>query len=214
MRLPLRHFLNPKLVDSDGLVAVTHAITTDLLLEAYQHGIFPWSDRPAGWFSPDPRSVFDLETLSFSRRLRRVVRQGRYQVTFDREFRRVMESCSFHHEQSWLSPSMIDAYTRFHQMGYAHSVEVWREELLVGGLYGVQVGKFFAGESMFFHETDASKVGFYYLVEKLRSQKIVLFDSQVINSHTARLGAIEISRVDYLERLKTALNDGQPAGLW
>ncbi len=214
MRLPLRHFLNPRMADSDGLVAVTHAITTDLLLEAYQNGIFPWSDRPAGWYSPDPRSIFELDTLTFSRRLRRVVRQGKYRVTFDRAFQAVMESCGYHHEQSWLSPSMVNAYTEFHRMGYAHSVEIWGEKYLVGGLYGVQVGKFFAGESMFFHETDASKVGFFHLVEKLRSLGVVLFDSQVINPHTASLGAIEIPRADYLARLEIAIGDGAPSIPW
>lgn len=215
MRLPLRHFYDPRLADEEGLVGLTPAITPGLLLEAYQNGIFPWSDRPARWYSPDPRSIFDLETLKLSRRLVRVVRQGRFQVTFDRAFAQVMQACrAHHHRYSWLSPTMVAAYTHFHQLGYAHSVEVWFEEELVGGLYGVGMGKFFAGESMFFRHTDASKVAFYHLVVKLRQLGVQLFDSQVINSHTASLGAIEISREDYLKRLELALGVEPSVQVW
>lgn len=214
MLLPLRHFLDPRVVDADGLVGITPAITPQLLLEAYQNGIFPWSDRPARWYSPDPRSVFELETLKLSRRLSRVVRQGQYQVSFDQAFSEVMGACGKHHWHSWLSPSMITAYTEFHRMGYAHSVEVWCEGVMVGGLYGVGMGSFFAGESMFFHRTDASKVAFYYLVEKLRTLGVRLFDSQVINPHTASLGAIEIRRTEYLKRLQDALGQEPHSQVW
>lgn len=214
MIFPLRHFLDPRAVDADGLVGITPSITPELLLEAYQNGIFPWSDRPARWYSPDPRSIFDLETLKLSRRLSRVVRQGQYQVSLDRAFSEVMWACGRHHWQSWLSPSMIAAYTEFHRMGYAHSVEVWFEGSLVGGLYGVGMGNFFAGESMFFHRTDASKVAFYHLVKKLRTLGVTLFDSQVINPHTASLGAIEIHRAEYLKRLQGALGGEPQSQVW
>lgn len=214
MVFPLRHFLDPRFVDADGLVGVTYAITPALLLEAYQNGIFPWSDRPARWYSPHPRSIFALPSLRVSRRLMRVVRQGRFQVSFDRAFGQVMWACAEHHALSWLSPSMIAAYTDFHHMGYAHSVEVWHEERLVGGLYGVGMGRFFAGESMFFHHKDASKVAFFYLVEKLRQLDIALFDSQVINPHTASLGAIEIARDEYLRRLQAVLQEGVAVQNW
>lgn len=211
---PLRHFLDPRYVDADGLVGITPAITPALLLEAYQNGIFPWSDRPARWYSPHPRSIFDLSTLRLPRRLLRTIRQERYQVSFDQAFTQVMWACAEHHALSWLSPSMIAAYTDFHRMGFAHSVEVWHEDRLVGGLYGVGMGRFFAGESMFFHRKDASKVAFFHLVEKLRALNIVLFDSQVINAHTASLGAIEIARVEYLHRLQAALQEGVFAQDW
>ena len=211
---PLRHFLDPRYVDADGLVGITPAITPELLLEAYQNGIFPWSDRPARWYSPHPRSIFDLSALRMSRRLMRVVRQGRYQVSFDRAFAHVMWACAEHHALSWLSPPMIAAYTDFHHMGYAHSVEVWSEKRLVGGLYGVGMGRFFAGESMFFHCKDASKLAFFHLVDKLRQLDISLFDSQVINPHTASLGAVEIARDEYLRRLQVALEDGVSAQDW
>ncbi len=214
MLFPLRHFLDPLRVDADGLVGITPAITPQLLLEAYQNGIFPWSDRPARWYSPDPRSIFELETLKLSRRLSRVVRQGKFRVSFDRAFTEVMWACGRHHWHSWLSPSMIAAYTEFHRMGYAHSVEVWSEESLVGGLYGVGMGNFFAGESMFFHRADASKVAFHYLVEKLRTLGVILFDSQVINPHTASLGAIEIERSEYLTRLRGALGSEPQIQVW
>lgn len=207
-----KYFPDPRRAGPEGYLGKTPRITTELLLDAYTHGIFPWSDRPARWYSPDPRSIFDLQTFKLSKRLARVVRQGRFQVTFDRAFPHVMEACRRHHFwTSWISTPMIAAYHEFHKAGYAHSVEVWREGRLVGGLYGVQVGAFFAGESMFHRETDASKVAFAHLVDKLRSLGVVMLDSQVLNEHTASLGAIEIPREDYLQRLDAAmdLNLGQ-----
>lgn len=195
-------------------MAQTPAITPTLLLQAYRHGVFPWSDRPARWYSPDPRSVFELDSLRFSRRLLRKVRQGEMLVTFDRAFSQVMQACWLHHHDSWLSNSMIAAYTRFHQMGYAHSVEVWRAERMVGGLYGVQIGAMFAGESMFHFEPDASKIAFYHLVRKLKDLGVVLFDSQVRTEHTASLGAIEIPRGEFLDRLEASRSLEVPQTSW
>jgi leucyl/phenylalanyl-tRNA--protein transferase len=210
-----RHFGDPRQASAEGFVGKTPRITTELLLEAYTHGIFPWSDEPARWYCPDPRSIFDLETLTISRRLRRLVRQNHFQVTFDRAFQDVMKGCMGHHFwTSWISAPMIAAYAEFHRQGYAHSVEVWKDERLVGGLYGVQVGAFFAGESMFHHETDASKVAFAHLVEKVRSLGVVLLDSQVLNEHTASLGAFEISRAEYFDRLEHALSLNLPQRPW
>jgi leucyl/phenylalanyl-tRNA---protein transferase len=203
------YFPDPRLAGPEGYLGSSARITSDLLLDAYGHGIFPWSDWPARWYSPDPRAIFDLTALRFARRLARVVRQGRFQVTFDTAFSRVMLECMRHHSrESWISSPMVAAYSEFHRLGYAHSVEVWREDRLVGGLYGVQLGRFFAGESMFHREADASKVGFVYLVEKLRDLGVQLFDSQVLSEHTASLGAVEISRDDYLSRLDSALAEG------
>ncbi len=209
------YFPDPRLAGPEGYLGSSARITPALLLDAYGHGIFPWSDWPARWYSPNPRAVFDLSTLALSRRLSRVVRQGRFQVTFDEAFSRVMIECMRHHARdSWISSPMVTAYHEFHQMGYAHSVEVWREDHLVGGLYGVQMGRFFAGESMFHREAEASKVGFAHLVDKLRSLGVMLFDSQVLSEHTASLGAFEISRDDYLRRLEMALIDGTAPVRW
>lgn len=203
---PLRHFVDPRLVGPDGLVGVTARITPELLLEAYSHGIFPWSDRPARWYCPDPRAIFDLETTRFSHRLERVVRQERFRVSFDQAFETVMASCWAHHRhQAWIAPSMLDPYRGFHDQGYAHSVEVWEDAELVGGLYGVQIRGFFAGESMFFRRKDASKVAFVMLVRKLQKLGVTLLDSQVLNPHTKSLGAFEVTRGEYLERLEQAL---------
>lgn len=210
-----KHFPDPRLASPEGYLGKTPRITNELLLDAYSHGIFPWSDRPARWYSPDPRSIFDLETLSLPKRLHRVLRQGRFQVSFDQAFPQVMEACRRHHfETSWISTTMIAAYREFHEAGYAHSVEVWREGRMVGGLYGVQVGAFFAGESMFHLESDASKVAFAHLVGKLRSLGVILFDSQVLTEHTARLGAFDIPRAEYLVRLDHALSLGLPQRPW
>ena len=215
MRPPLRTFPNPRRAHPDGYVGSTPRITPELLLESYSHGIFPWSDRPARWFSPDPRSIFDLEALTIPRRLARLARGNTFQVTFDQAFSEVMAGCYQHHfRQAWISRSMIAAYQRFHQQGYAHSVEVWSQGCLVGGLYGVGIGAFFAGESMFHRQPNASKVAFAHLVDKLRSLGVVLFDSQVINDHTASLGAFEIRRADYLDRLEVALSLGLPQRPW
>lgn len=209
-----RFFIDPSQATSEGLVGITAEITPEHLLQAYRHGVFPWSDHPARWFSPDPRAVFELPKITFSRRLGRLLRQNQFQVTYDTAFRAVMESCSRHHWDAWISPSMIDAYCRFHRQGYAHSVEVWRSQRLVGGLYGVQIGAMFAGESMFHHESGASKVAFAHLVGKLRALGVVLLDAQVLSGFTASLGAHEIPREEFLDRLEKALAANDAAVKW
>lgn len=215
MRYVSRYFGDPERAGSDGFLGKTPRITTELLLDAYSHGIFPWSDRPARWYSPDPRSIFDLTTLRIPRRLQRLARSDRFEVTFDLAFAEVMAGCLRHHFwTSWISPPMIETYCAFHRQGYAHSVEVWRDERLVGGLYGVQIGAFYAGESMFHLEANASKVAFAHLVAKLRLLGVVLFDSQVLTEHTASLGAFEISRRDYLARLQRAMALELPQTPW
>lgn len=207
-------FLDPRLADSEGLVGITQNITPQLLLEAYQRGIFPWSDRPAYWYSPDPRAIFELPSVHIPKRIRRMMRGGRYEVSFDRAFSEVMRKCMAHHWDSWISPPMIEAYTQFHRMGCAHSVEVWRDGVLVGGLYGVQTGAVFAGESMFNDLPDCSKIAFAHLVDKLQKLGVLLIDAQVLSEHTARLGAVEISRAVFLDRLEVARRVSIPLGSW
>ena len=186
-------------------MAVTPNLTVELLFQGYAQGYFPWSGRPARWYCPDPRAIFEMEEVHFSRRLLRTIRQEKFEVTFDKAFRRVIEACSAFHESCWIDDEIVNKYVEFHRAGFAHSVEVWEERELVGGLYGVHLRRMFAGESMFHHRRDASKVGFYHLVQKLKSMNVSLFDAQVLNPHTESLGASEISRSDFLRRLQDAV---------
>lgn len=199
-----------------GLVGVTECLTCDQLLQGYSYGFFPWSGKPAHWHCPDPRAIFDLERLTFPKRLLRTVRQERYRVTFDQAFRAVIEACRDHHRgNTWIDDVIIDCYTELHQRGYAHSVEVWEAEELVGGLYGVQIRKLFAGESMFSKKRDTSKIAFYHLCQKLKSLGVTLFDAQVANMHTRSLGVREIPRYVYMERHRKAIEgEGSGAVSW
>jgi leucyl/phenylalanyl-tRNA---protein transferase len=202
-------------LNDPGLVMITPTLTAEMLLRAYSSGCFPWSGRPARWYCPDPRAVFEWDSIHFSRRLLRTVRKEPYRISFDQAFRRVITACARLHPNAWIDSDIIEQYVSFHEQGYAHSVEVWMEDDLVGGLYGVQVGRMFAGESMFHTRRDASKVAFFHLVQHLRAINIELFDAQVLNPHTQSLGAIEISREEFLLRLRFALEgEGPSASDW
>jgi leucyl/phenylalanyl-tRNA--protein transferase len=201
-------FLDPELADSDGLVGVGGELSPRRLLLAYSSGIFPFfdEDTPILWWSPDPRAILELDGLHVSRRLARTVRSGKFTVTFDRAFDEVIEGCAHRPGRGvWITPEMIAAYTRLHRLGHAHSVEVWHAGQLAGGVYGVTVGGLFAGESMFTRVRDASKVALVHLVGHLRGRGYQLFDVQYRNDHTARLGAVEIPRREYLARLRRAV---------
>jgi leucyl/phenylalanyl-tRNA--protein transferase len=200
-------WLPPELADDMGLVGVGGDLRPERLLEAYQRGIFPWYDEhgPIYWWSPDPRAIFELDGLHVSRRLRRTLRSGRFTVTVNRDFGGVMRGCRDRPEGTWITSEMLDAYVRLHRLGHAHSVEVWTGDELAGGVYGVAIGGFFAGESMFKRRRDASKVALAFLVERLREHGYELFDVQFLTGHTASLGAVEIPRDDYLVRLRRAL---------
>lgn len=210
--MPSRLFLDPERADAEGLVGVGGDLSAKRLLEAYRKGIFPWfdEDSPILWWSPDPRAIFELGGLHISRRLARTVRSGRFTATIDRAFAGVMHGCAHRPgEGVWITPEMIAAYTRLHELGHAHSVEVWHEGRLAGGVYGVTIGGLFAGESMFTRIRDASKVALVHLMGRLRQRGFQLFDVQFLNEHTARLGAIEIPRREYLARLRRAVaSDG------
>ena len=202
-------------MSDQGLVLITPTLNPELLLRAYSSGCFPWSGRPARWFCPDPRAIFEWDQIYISKRLKRTVRQGVYRITFDQAFERVITACAHLHSNSWIDRDIIEQYVAFHRQGFAHSVEAWLGEDLVGGLYGVQIRKMFAGESMFHTERDASKVCFYHLVEHLKALNVQLFDAQVLNPHTESLGAVEISRNEFLRRLKSAVEGpGELAVEW
>jgi leucyl/phenylalanyl-tRNA--protein transferase len=206
--MPSRFFLDPERADADGLVAIGGDLSPPLLLYAYRRGIFPWFDEssPILWWSPDPRAIFELDGLHVSRRLARTVRSGKFTATVDRAFADVIRGCAHRPGDGvWITPDMIDAYMRLHTMGHAHSVEVWHDGQLAGGVYGVSIGGLFAGESMFTRVSDASKVALVHLMERLRQRGFQLFDVQFLNEHTTRLGAIEIPRCEYLRRLRKAV---------
>lgn len=177
------------------------------LLQAYASGIFPWYDdgEPILWWSPDPRAIIELDGLHVSRRLLRTVRSGRFATTVNHAFGQVIRGCADRDEGTWITTDMIAAYEQMHRLGHAHSLEVWRHDCLAGGIYGVSIGGFFAGESMFCRVCDASKVALVLLVDRLRERGFRLFDIQFRTEHTSRLGAIEIPRSEYLQRLAKAI---------
>ena len=194
--------------DADGLVAVGGDLSPERLLLAYRDGIFPWSVRPITWWSPEPRGVMPLKEFHIATSLKKFLQQCPYEVTVNQAFRDVMSACAAPGTKRggvWISPEFIAAYTRLHERGHAHSVECWLDGRLVGGIYGVSVGGFFAGESMFHRADNASKVALVKLVERLRERGFALFDIQMVTPATKPFGAREISRQEYLSQLAKAV---------
>lgn len=205
----------------EGLLAVGGDLKPERLLEAYRHGIFPWyeEDQPILWWSPDPRAVLFPDKLHVPRSLDKTIRRGHFTVTLDTCFRDVMIQCAGPRPQypeggTWITPAMIEAYTKLHELGHAHSIETWQEGKLVGGLYGVAIGGAFFGESMFSRTTDASKVALVSLVRQLRAWGFQLFDCQQASPHVMRLGAEEIPRRLFIEHLNAALTIPDRRGRW
>ncbi len=201
-------FLLAEAADESGLVAIGGDLHPQRLLQAYRSGVFPWygEGEPICWWSPDPRAVFELDGLHIPRRLARTLRSPRYRVTINQDFGAVIRGCKEGREDgTWITPEMIEAYERLHHLGHAHSVEVWERDALVGGLYGVAVGGLFAGESMFTRGRDGSKIALVHTMQRLRERGFALFDIQMLTPHTARLGAVDIPRSEYLARLRKAL---------
>jgi leucyl/phenylalanyl-tRNA--protein transferase len=196
---------SPSEADEHGLVGVGADLEPGTLLAAYCGGLFPMPFRKqlVGWWSPDPRGILPLDGIVVSRSLRQSAR--RFEVRFDTAFTEVMRRCGDpRRPHGWINAQFIDAYTRLHEMGWAHSIETWRDGELVGGLYGLLIGRFFAGESMFHTATDASKVAMVATVEALRDVGAELFDVQWSTPHLASMGVVEVPRVEYLRRLATA----------
>lgn len=207
LRFPPPDFASP-----DGLLALGGDLRAERLLEAYRHGIFPWynDDQPILWWSPDPRAVLFPDKLKVSRSLRKTIRRGDFTITLDTRFAEVMQQCAAPRQQhpqggTWITPEMFDAYVRLHDFGYAHSVESWRDGVLVGGLYGVSLGGVFFGESMFARATDASKVALVWLLRQLQAWGFQLIDCQLPSAHLSSLGAEEIRRHEFLAHLAAAL---------
>jgi leucyl/phenylalanyl-tRNA--protein transferase len=193
----------------EGLVALGGSLDPDTLVAAYRAGVFPWSSDPViSWWSPDPRAIFDLPSWRPHRSATRSVRRAGWRFTVDQDFVAVMRACAEpgpDRPSSWITDEFVRSYAELHRRGLAHSVEVWEREELVGGLYGVAIGGFFGGESMFRRRTDASKAAVGHLVERLRAGGFSLLDAQVPTPHLTRLGAVSIPRAAYLERLRAAL---------
>jgi leucyl/phenylalanyl-tRNA--protein transferase len=199
--------------DPEGLIGFGGNLSPAWLLDAYRHGIFPWPitdfEAPLAWWSPDPRAVIEYDKFHVSRRLRRTCRNAKFEVTRDVDFAGVIRGCAMapgRVNETWLTPEMIDAYIRLHRLGYAHSVEVWYQHELAGGVYGVAIGGLFAAESKFHRVRDASKVALVHLVEHLRACGYALIDIQQLTPHTARFGAVAIPRDQYLAQLAQVLS--------
>ncbi|HEV2682011.1 MAG TPA: leucyl/phenylalanyl-tRNA--protein transferase [Rhodanobacter sp.] len=227
MRLPLLdpaawdRFPDPRhaLVEPNGLLAFGGDLSPQRLLAAYSNGIFPWFGEgdPILWWSPDPRCVFRTADLKINRSLRRQLAGKSWRLTVDHAFDDVIHECAKpRHDDSgtWIVPVMIDAYAQLHRQGHAHSVEVWDGERLVGGIYGVAIGRLFCGESMFSAESGGSKVALAALAHLLHGMDFPLIDTQVSNPHTLGLGAIEIPRVQFLQEVERLSQLPGHAGSW
>ena len=206
-------FPDPLRARGDGMVAIGGDLSVPRLVLAYSNGIFPWTVNPITWWSPDPRGIFELKDFHVSRSLRHELKRGRIEVTFDRDFPAVIRGCAKaprDGDSTWITEEFIRAYISLHEAGHAHSVEAWTDGELVGGLYGVAVGGLFAGESMFHRVSNASKVCVARLVERLNAQGFQLFDTQMVTTATEQMGAVEVSRAEYLKRLRLAMEVDSP----
>jgi len=211
--------LEAALLRPNGLLAVGGDLSPSRLIEAYRHGIFPWFNEgePILWWSPDPRMVLFPQELKISRSLCKTLKRGNYEIRADSAFKQVMEACAAprkEHTGTWIHPEMIVAYEKLHEIGLAHSMETWIEGQLVGGLYGVGQGKMFFGESMFSRVSDASKIAFVHLVAQLQGWGFEMIDCQMKTEHLASLGAREISRNEFRQKLKELVHYPERGKKW
>ena len=213
-------FPPPHLALKSGLLAVGGDLSEKRLLAAYRQGVFPWysSGDPILWWSPDPRLVLYPKNLKISRSLKKTLKKNKFHVSMDTSFSDVIYSCAAvrteKDEGTWIVPEMMSAYIKLFSAGYAHSVEAWEGDILVGGLYGIALGKCFFGESMFSRTTDASKVAFVQLVEYLKRHDYELIDCQVRTEHLMRFGAREVPRARFLKQLREFLKAPTVLGPW
>ncbi len=210
-----RHIVFPPVenADSDGLVAVGGDLDVDTLLDAYKRGIFPWPISidanhlrvPNTWFSPDPRGILDVNKVHLSHSFQKFLKKNPFKVTFNKAFAQVISECSLTPRKdqpgTWINQDIIHSYTKMFEAGYAYSVDVWKDEVLVAGIYGVSIGDFISGESMFTHEDNASKFGLYSLILKLKMKNISWIDTQMVTKVVGQFGGEYISRPDFLKKL-------------
>lgn len=203
-------FPHPSLAEEDGLLAVYGDLSPERLLLAYSSGIFPWfsDDEPILWWSPDPRFILYPKSIRISHSMKKLLKRNIYKITFNTCFRDVMWNCGNVRKESgtWITKEMIEAYCRLHELGFAHSVETWYEDKLVGGLYGISIGKCFFGESMFSLMSNASKTAIITLSKILEEKNFVMIDCQVYTEHLESLGAVNISREDFLKLVKQGIS--------
>lgn len=206
--------------EPNGLLAAGADLSPARLLDAYRHGIFPWFSpgEPILWWSPDPRMVLFPDELKISRSLAKTLRNADYQVKLDSAFGAVIHACAATprpgQRGTWITPAMQTAYRRLHELGHAHSVETWRDGTLIGGLYGVALGRAFFGESMFSHARDASKIALAHLCRYLQAHNFGIIDCQMETAHLHSLGARPIPRDDFVARLTALVDGGEPPGRW
>ena len=201
-------FPDVELASPDGILAIGGDLSQERLLLAYQSGIFPWYSQgePIVWYSPEKRMVLFPQELKVSKSMKQLIRKGIYRITWNRNFEEVIKACQESprkdQDGTWITEEMLQAYIRLHEFGHAKSVEVWREEELVGGLYGIDLGHVFCGESMFSRESNTSKLAFIHLVQKLQTENYRLIDCQIYTAHLASLGAREIPRQEFTKMLR------------
>jgi leucyl/phenylalanyl-tRNA--protein transferase len=213
-------FPDPNLAEENGLLAVGGDLSPDRLILAYTSGIFPWYSEgdPILWWSPDPRIIIYPTKFKVSKSLSQSIRNRVFEIKFDHAFEQVIDSCSKvqrnDQDGTWITREMKEAYIKLHQLGFAHSVETYMDGKLAGGLYGISLGRAFFGESMFYYKRDASKIAFYYLVQKLIEWNFQFIDAQVETHHLKNLGAESIPRSEFLVLLQGALNYPTIRGKW
>lgn len=211
-------FPHPSLAEEDGLLAIDGDLSTERLMLAYCNGIFPWfsEDEPILWWSPDPRFIIYPKDIKVSHSMKKLLKKNVYRISFDTCFRDVISNCANVRKESgtWINNGMIEAYCKLHELGYAHSVEAWYEDKLVGGLYGISIGKCFFGESMFSTMSNASKAAFITLCKKLEEQDYIMIDCQVYTEHLESLGAVNISRKEFLELLEKGISSTISGGFY
>ena len=206
-------------LDDDGLVAISRDVTPESVLSAYRQGIFPWYGEldPVLWWSPNPRCIIRPEEVVVSKSMRSILRNKPFQITINQSFKKVIRACSEPRKndpRTWLLPEMIDTYIELHKMGWAHSIEVHSNNKLVGGFYGLAIGKYFAGESMFSRQSNASKIALIVFCQYCQEYDIPFIDCQIPNPHLISLGAIELGRSKFLKTLKKVQESSPPKDFW
>jgi leucyl/phenylalanyl-tRNA---protein transferase len=213
-------FPHPSLADENGLLAMGGDLSPERILTAYAYGIFPWYNKgePIFWWSPNPRCVLFPENFKVSKSLRLLVAKKKFEISYDTNFKDVISNCAKVHQANdsgtWITPAMKKAYILLHDLGFAHSVEIYLKNELVGGLYGIAIGKVFYGESMFHTVSDASKVALYYLVERLKQWHFDILDNQTTTDHLMKFGSEEIDRDIFLAIIKKSIKKENHRGKW
>jgi len=207
------------LSDPNGLLAIGGDLSPERILNAYKKGIFPWfSDgEPPLWWSPNPRTIIQTDEIRINKSLRKFLKKSPYKTSINKAFNKVIKCCAdapFRNENTWILPEMVDSYVELHKQGHAHSVEVWFDEELVGGLYGVAINGFFSGESMFYAKPNASKVALVSLAKLLKDNQIDMIDCQLINPFLEQMGAKEITRQNFKKLMNKAIESPLPNGFW